>query len=107
VSSGEIEVRSPEARLLGNPPSNQSLTVTVRNLSSGLFGEFAGGFRFANTIIVTAVSPNQGPYQGGTDVTIFGEGFQAPVQVLFGGVEQTVLSVSGRELVVRTRGILP
>lgn len=107
VSATEIEVLSPEARLLGNPGNNSGITITVRNLSSGLFGQLADGFRYASSILVTAVSPNQGHYAGGYDAVIFGEGFQAPVQVLFGGIEQTVLSVSGRELLVRVRGVQP
>lgn len=105
VSPTEIEVVSPEARLLGNP--NEALEIVVRNLGSGLTGRLPAAFRFANSIVVTAVSPNQGPYQGGQDVVVFGDGFQAPVQVLFEGIEQSVLSVSGRELLVRTRGVQP
>ncbi len=107
VSATEVEVLSPEARLLGNPGNNSGITITVRNLSSGLFGQLADGFRYASSILVTAVSPNQGHYAGGYDAVIFGEGFQAPVQVLFGGIEQTVLSVSGREILVRVRGVQP
>lgn len=40
--------------------------------------------------IVTA-SPNSGPINGGTRVTLFGNNFQAPVQVLFGTAEARVV----------------
>lgn len=40
--------------------------------------------------IVTA-SPNSGPITGGTRVTVFGNNFQAPVQVLFGAAEARVI----------------
>lgn len=40
--------------------------------------------------LVTA-SPNSGPITGGTRVTLFGNGFQAPVQVLFGNAEARVV----------------
>lgn len=106
VSAGQIVVLTPAARQLGNPPSSTAIVVTVRNLSTGLSATI-DQFRYTTTIFVTALSPNEGHYAGGLDVTVFGEGFEAPVQVLFGGVEQTVLSVSGREILVRTRGIQP
>lgn len=40
--------------------------------------------------LITA-SPNSGPITGGTRVTLFGNGFQAPVQVLFGDAEAQVI----------------
>lgn len=36
---------------------------------------------------ISAISPNSGPVVGGTEVKIFGDGFQAPVQVSFGFLE--------------------
>lgn len=40
--------------------------------------------------LITA-SPNSGPITGGTRITLFGNGFQAPVQVLFGNAEAQVV----------------
>lgn len=40
--------------------------------------------------IVTA-SPNSGPVNGGTRITLFGNNFQAPVQVLFGTAEAHII----------------
>jgi hypothetical protein len=41
---------------------------------------------------IASVSPNAGPLDGGTLVTIFGSGFQVPVQVMFGDL--TALDVN-------------
>jgi IPT/TIG domain len=57
---------------------------------------------------ILSVTPNAGTNDGGTRITITGEGFQAPVQVLFGsggtnsfnGIEATVLETSSNRLVV-------
>lgn len=57
---------------------------------------------------ILSVTPNAGTNDGGTRITIVGEGFQAPVQVLFGsgstssfnGIEATVLETSPNRLVV-------
>ena len=51
--------------------------------------------------IVTA-TPNSGPKSGGTRVTIFGEGFQQPVQVLFGDQEARVLFVARDQILVES-----
>lgn len=45
-------------------------------------------------------SPNSGPVTGGTRVTIFGDGFQAPVQVLFGFAEARVINVDFNQILV-------
>ncbi|MFL6202198.1 MAG: IPT/TIG domain-containing protein [Thermoanaerobaculia bacterium] len=57
---------------------------------------------------ILSVTPNAGTNDGGTRITIVGEGFQAPVQVLFGsgnasgfdGIEATVLETTANRLVV-------
>lgn len=49
---------------------------------------------------ITTVSPTSGPIDGGTKVTIFGEGFQAPVQVFFGSAEAQVLNVTFSQMTV-------
>jgi hypothetical protein len=51
---------------------------------------------------IIIVTPNSGPTSGGTRVTIVGEGFQAPVQVLFGTDEARVLNVERDRMVVET-----
>lgn len=49
---------------------------------------------------ITTVSPASGPINGDTRVTIFGSGFQAPVQVFFGSAEATVVSSNFNQIVV-------
>jgi hypothetical protein len=64
-----------------------------------------GGFTFRNDTLtprVTTATPNSGPILGGTRVTIIGDGFQAPVQVLFGTAEARVLTVNFAEIIVES-----
>lgn len=68
--------------------------------------ETADAFTFRNdslTPVIAAVSPNSGPIGGGTRVTVFGEGFQAPLQLMFGtgGIwtEAQVISVKYNEII--------
>lgn len=51
---------------------------------------------------IGTVTPNSGTTVGGTRVTIFGDGFQAPVQVLFGFAEARVINVDFGQIVVET-----
>lgn len=64
-----------------------------------------GGFTFRNETLTPRIStatPNSGPVVGGTRVTIIGDGFQAPVQVLFGTAEARVITVNFSEIIVET-----
>lgn len=51
---------------------------------------------------VSTLSPNSGPVTGGTQVKIFGDGFQAPVQVLFGTAEARVIQVDYAQITVES-----
>ena len=50
------------------------------------------------TPVVRTLSPTSGPIDGGTRVSIIGDGFQAPVQVFFGSAEALVLKVTFNEI---------
>ena len=61
--------------------------------------------------VISLVTPTSGPNEGGTRVRIAGDGFEAPVQVIFGtggspdgfqGIEATVESVTRTEIVAIT-----
>jgi len=52
------------------------------------------------TPTITTLSPASGPIDGGTRVTIFGDAFQAPVQVFFGSSEAQIVSVQFKQLIV-------
>lgn len=54
-----------------------------------------------------ALMPNAGPIEGGTRVTIFGSGFQAPVEVRFGDRQAQVISSNYTEIVCITPSIAP
>ncbi len=55
---------------------------------------------------ITTVSPDSGPITGGTRITIFGSGFEAPVQVSFGAggsfAQMQVISVTFDQIVAIT-----
>ncbi|KDA52988.1 hypothetical protein EG19_08300 [Thermoanaerobaculum aquaticum] len=59
------------------------------------------------TPVLYALSPNAGPIEGGTRVTIFGTGFQYPVQVLFGDREAQVVSSNFNQIVCIAPSIAP
>jgi hypothetical protein len=65
----------------------------------------ANAFRYGVEVLMTGISPDRGPVGGGDTVTIFGQGFDAPVQVELGNDQQTVISVTGTEIVFRTVGL--
>jgi hypothetical protein len=63
----------------------------------------ANAFTFQADVLIpsiTTISPTSGPIDGGTRVTIFGDGFQAPVQVFFGSQDATVISVTFKQIIV-------
>lgn len=98
----EIDVITPPV-LFG--PNDQMRTAEIEVESEGKRAKAPGVFIFENEIqhpkIITA-SPNSGPKSGGTRVTIIGEGFQEPVQVLFADTEARVLTVSRNQIVVES-----
>ena len=55
---------------------------------------------------ITSVSPTFGPIEGGTRVTIFGSGFDFPVQVFFGDREADVIEVAFDEIIALSPSIV-
>ena len=99
LTPGFPEVTSPttpvEIRVTLN---NNTATPTVLTLPNC----FAFGTTLSTTPTITAVLPASGTNEGETRVTIIGSGFRAPVQVFFGDVEATIVSVSFNQIVVLT-----
>jgi hypothetical protein len=65
----------------------------------------AGSFTFRNEILsprILLAAPSTSPMIGGTRVSIFGDGFQSPVQVLFGDAEARVVDVRFNEIIVES-----
>lgn len=105
VTFSEIMVESPAGRDT-NPDGSGTVTgpvpITVRNIASATSTVFEDGFRYVSALDITAFRPNVGPATGGTDITIDGIGFLAPVEVTVGGLRATVLRVSGTQILART-----
>ena len=125
-SSAPIKSVSPNAIQVITPPSatpvpvgtTLQVSVTVTNNIGGTLGGSAtltnaftyvpggGGIQQPQ---VFSVNPASGTNDGGTQVTIVGQGFVAPVQVFFGsggstatfnGIEATVQSVTATQIIV-------
>ena len=105
VSFHQIIVEAPSGRDT-SPGGSDTVTgpvdVTVINIHSNTRVTSSSAFRYVAAMRITAFTPNIGTALGGTDVTIDGIGFLAPVSVLIGDVQATVLRVSGTQLLVRT-----
>lgn len=67
---------------------------------------FAFGTAAGNVPTITAILPSTGTKSGNTRVTIVGSGFSSPLQVFFGGVEATVLSVSYNQIIALTPPVI-
>lgn len=90
-----------------------SVGVTINYNETGTLSDtLPGGFVYAlggGTVqpVVFSISPTHGTNDGGTRVTIVGDGFQEPIQVMFGqgstasfdGVEATVVEVTNNRIV--------
>jgi len=125
-SSAPVKSVSPNAIQVITPPSatpvpvgtTLQVSVTVTNNIGGTLGGSAtlnnaftyvpggGGIQQPQ---VFSVNPASGTNDGGTQVTITGQGFVAPVQVFFGsgatasnfnGIEATIQSVTATQIIV-------
>jgi hypothetical protein len=105
VSSTEIVAVTPAARGFGQNLVDQLVDVLVKNVNSGFSTVASDVFKYGSEVLITAMGPGSGPFTGGTRVTIFGQGFNAPVAVSLGGVGQQVVSVTGTEVEFITSGV--
>ena len=73
-----------------------TVDVTVTN-SDGQVGTLAGSYTFttagSDPPTVTSISPNNGPFSGGTSVSITGTNFVSGATVTFGGVAANSMNV--------------
>jgi len=105
VSANRIVVTTPPASGFGQSNLNQTVDLLVRNVGNGFATVATSAFTYGTKVLITAVGPTAGPFTGGTRVTIHGQGFDEPVTVSINGIGQTVLSVTGTEIVIRTVGV--
>ncbi len=101
VGYNQILVLTPPASGAGLPNLNQTVTVRVHEVTSGLDATLSNAFRFVTPIQITAMDNSQQRVdQPFTAVTIHGQGFLAPVAVSLAGIPARVISVSATELLV-------
>jgi hypothetical protein len=105
VSRTRLVVSTPAARGFGQGNRDSLVDILVKNLNTGFSTVAAGYYKYGSAVLITAMGPGAGSYQGGTKVTIFGQGFEAPVAVSLGGIGQLVLSVTGTEIIFQTVGV--
>jgi hypothetical protein len=108
VTPTQIVAITPAAHGFGQTLTNQVVDILIKETSSGFSGIGAQQFKYGSKLAITSMSTGEGPYTGGSRVTIFGTGFEGPVAVSFTfanpnvSVAQTVLAVSGTEIQILT-----
>lgn len=106
VTATSIEVVTPPVNLGAGQQLIADIIVLTQAGSAGEQRvEVSDAFTFRSETLVPRIStitPNSGPVTGGTRVTIFGDGFQEPVQVLFNTAEAKVLNVQFDRINVET-----
>lgn len=101
-----VIVEAPPAYDAGVSNCNQAVNIRVLNICGGLDGNLNDSFKYGPDIKVTAVGPGAGTTAGGDIVTIYGQGFDAPVAVTFAGVGAQIIGISNNEIVAKTGGYL-
>lgn len=113
TSPTRLTVMTPQTTLAAGETSVVDVTVNINvndPVDAPASDSLPNAFTYARagqieTPTILSVSPTSGPNEGGTEVTIFGEGFADQVQVFFGNtalIEATVLEATPSRLVVRT-----
>lgn len=101
-----IDVITPGVNLgVGQQLAADIIVITQAGTATENRVERTGAFTFRAERLTPAlfsITPNSGPVTGGTRVTLLGEGFQEPVQVLFDTAEARVLTVKYGEILVDT-----
>ncbi len=101
VDFNQIIVLTPPASGAGLPNLNQSVTVRVHEVNSGLDATKDNAFRFVTALQITSMdNTRQRVDQPFTAVTVYGQGFLSPVAVTLAGIPATPISVSATELLV-------
>lgn len=107
VTFNEIIVLTPPALGLGTELANSEVPIRVMNVASNTTATLSPAFRYGPAMVITGISPGTGSGSGGTEVTIFGWGFDDPVAVTIGGIGAQPIKVSGTEIVAITGAPVP
>jgi len=108
VTPTRIVAITPAATGFGQNLTNQVVDVLVKNANTGFSTVGLQQFKYGTNVLITAIGPSGGDADGGTRVTIQGQGFDDPLTVAFHfrdtnlTVAQQVLSVSGTQIVILT-----
>jgi hypothetical protein len=102
----QIEVFTPSVNVgTGQQLVADVIVIAQAGTTTEQRAELEDAFTFRNEVLTPRIStttPNSGPVTGGTRVTIIGDGFQMPVQVLFGAAEARVITVDFNQIIVET-----
>jgi hypothetical protein len=108
VQFHSIDVITPTARDT-NPNGSGAVTgpvdVRILNVNSGKSVIAPAAFRYVSKAQITAITPDQGPFTGGTRVLIDGTGFNEPVTVYLDGIAASVIKVTPTEITAISNGI--
>jgi hypothetical protein len=107
VNFNEITAVTPPFPATDLTAANGQVTLRVLNVNSNTAAALPLAFRYLSPVRIVAFGPTEGPFTGGTRVSIDGQGFDDPVAVSIGGVAAQVLSVSGTKIIAVTSGIVP
>jgi hypothetical protein len=105
ATSGEIRIITPNVKLTAPAQSAHADLYVITAIGTYMEQRLKTDFLFINAELtprIVTASPQTGTFTGGTRVTIFGDAFQAPIQVFFGNQEAQVLSVSLKQVTVLT-----
>jgi hypothetical protein len=105
VNFNEITAVTPPFPATDLTAANGQVTLRVLNIASNTQAVLPLAFRYLSPVRIIAFGPTEGPFTGGTRVTIDGQGFDDPVAVSIGGVAAQVISVSGTKIVAITSGV--
>jgi len=110
VIFNRIIVMSPTAR---DTAPNASGAVTgfvdlrIKNIASGKEVAIPAGFRYVAKAQITLITPNEGPFTGGTRFTIDGTGFNEPIGVTLAGVGAQIIKVTDSQIIGISNGVQP
>ena len=100
VSFTQVVALSPPAFGAGAGNLNASVPVTVKNINNGVVSNASVNFTYTPKVQITAYSNNTQTVGFLVPLTIYGQGFQAPVAVSLAGIGALVQSVAATEIVV-------
>lgn len=104
VTSTSITVLTPPIDLgTGQTAAASIIVITQAGSANEQRATRAGAFTYQLAVLTPSIrflSPTSGPIDGGTRISIFGDGFQSPVQVFFGSAQAQVVSVLFSEIQV-------